>query len=60
MKSIWTALAILFALTSLHAQWLNYPTPGVPKLNHFIVLDTDLVEYHCLENEKDVPRLIGK
>jgi len=37
-----------------------YTRPFTVKLNHFIVLDTDLVEYHCLENELDVPRLIGK
>lgn len=30
------------------------------RLNHFIVLDTDLLDYVCLENEKDVPRLVGK
>jgi hypothetical protein len=30
------------------------------KLNHFIALDTDLLDYFCLENEKDVPRLVGK
>ena len=37
-----------------------YTMPFTVKLNHFIVLDTDLLEYYCLENEKDVPRLIGK
>lgn len=37
-----------------------YTRPFTVKLDHFIVLDTDLLEYYCLENEKDVPRLIGK
>jgi hypothetical protein len=30
------------------------------KPNHFIALDTDLLDYFCLENEKDVGRLVGK
>jgi hypothetical protein len=30
------------------------------KLNHNIVLDTELIDYLCVENEKDVPRLLGK
>jgi len=25
-----------------------------------IVLDTDLLEYYCLENERDIPHLVGK
>ena len=37
-----------------------YTMPFTVKLNHFIVLDTDLLDYYCLENEKDVPHLIGK
>jgi len=37
-----------------------YTMPFTVKLNHFIVLDTDLLAYYCLENEKDVPHLIGK
>lgn len=37
-----------------------YTKPFTVKLNHFIKLDTDLVDYICLENEKDIPRLIGK
>jgi len=37
-----------------------YTKPWAVKLNHFIVLDTELIDYICLENEKDVPRLIGK
>jgi hypothetical protein len=28
--------------------------------DHFIALDTDLLDYFCLENEKDVVRLVGK
>ena len=37
-----------------------YTAPWTIKVNSFIVLDTELVDYICLENEKDVPRLIGK
>ena len=37
-----------------------YTAPWTITLQHFIVLDTDLLDYICLENEKDVPRLIGK
>ena len=37
-----------------------YIKPWTVKLNHFIALDTDLLDYFCLENEKDVPRLVGK
>src|SRR5262245_49529130 len=29
-------------------------------VNQHIALDTDLLEYACLENEKDVPHLVGK
>jgi hypothetical protein len=37
-----------------------YMRPWTVKLNHLIALDTDLLDYVCLENEKDVPRLVGK
>ncbi len=37
-----------------------YTKPWTVKLNQFIMLDTDLLEYICTENEKDGPRLIGK
>lgn len=37
-----------------------YTKPWTVKLNHFIALDTDLLDYFCLENEKDVGRLVGK
>jgi hypothetical protein len=37
-----------------------YTRPWTVKLNHLIALDTDLLDYVCLENEKDVPRLVGK
>jgi hypothetical protein len=37
-----------------------YTRPWTVKLNHFIALDTDLLDYFCLENEKDVGRLVGK
>jgi len=37
-----------------------YTAPWTVKMNSFIVLDTELVDYICMENEKDVPRMIGK
>jgi hypothetical protein len=37
-----------------------YTQPWTVKLNHSIVLDTELVDYNCLENEKDVQHLVGK
>jgi hypothetical protein len=30
------------------------------KFNQFIVLNTELLEYFCQENEKDQPHLVGK
>jgi hypothetical protein len=37
-----------------------YTAPWTVKLNQFIALDTDLIDYICNENEKDVPHLVGK
>jgi len=37
-----------------------YTKPWTIKLNQFIVLNTDLLDYICLENEKDIPHLVGK
>ena len=37
-----------------------YTQPWTVKVNHRIMLDTDLIEFVCAENEKDVPHLIGK
>jgi hypothetical protein len=37
-----------------------YTAPWTVKLNSFIVLDTELMDYNCMENEKDIPRLVGK
>ena len=37
-----------------------YTRPWTVKLNQHLALDTELLEYVCLENEKDVPRLVGK
>jgi hypothetical protein len=36
-----------------------YTRPWTVHLNQHIALDTDLLEYACLENEKDVPHLSG-
>ena len=37
-----------------------YTAPWTVKLNQFIALDTELIDYICLQNEKDASRLIGK
>lgn len=37
-----------------------YTRPWTIKLKHNIVLDTDLIDYICTENEKDIPHMIGK
>jgi hypothetical protein len=37
-----------------------YTAPWTVKLTQILKLDTELLDYICLENEKDIPRLIGK
>jgi hypothetical protein len=37
-----------------------YTKPWTVKLNQTIVLDSDLLEYVCLEDEKDVAHMVGK
>jgi hypothetical protein len=37
-----------------------YTAPWTVKLNQFIALDTDLLDYVCVENEKDVKHLVGR
>jgi len=37
-----------------------YMAPWTIKLNHFIVLNTELLDFVCLENEKDIPHLVGR
>ena len=37
-----------------------YTKPWTVQLTHSIVLDTELLDYICLENEKDAPHLVGK
>ena len=37
-----------------------YTAPFTVKLNEFIVLDTELLDYVCLENERDDAHLTGK
>ena len=34
-----------------------YTAPWTTTIKHFIVLNTDLLDYICLENEKDTPHL---
>jgi hypothetical protein len=37
-----------------------YKNPWTVTLTHLLVPDTDLVDYICLENERDIPHLVGK
>jgi len=37
-----------------------YTKPWTIKLNQILQLDTNLIDYVCLENEKDLPHLVGK
>jgi hypothetical protein len=37
-----------------------YTALWTTKIVHSLVVDTDLVDYVCLENEKDIPDLVGK
>jgi hypothetical protein len=37
-----------------------YSAPWTVRLNQFLALDTDLIDYICNENEKDVRHLVGK
>jgi len=54
--------------TPVFAQWLNltindpkaYTKPWTVTLNQVIVLDTELLDYICLENEKSVAHLVGR
>jgi hypothetical protein len=36
-----------------------YTKPWTVKMNQILQLDTDLIDYICLENEKDLPHLVG-
>ena len=37
-----------------------YSAPWTVKLNQFLALDTDLLDYICNENEKDMPHMVVK
>jgi len=37
-----------------------YTAPWTVKLNQSIALNTDLLDTICLENEKDLPHMVGK
>ena len=37
-----------------------YTRPWTVKLNQLIVLNTELLDYHCLDNEKDAVHLLAK
>ena len=37
-----------------------YTAPWTVKLNQYLALNTDLIDYICNENEKDIPHLIGR
>jgi len=38
----------------------SYTKPWTVKMNQTIKLDTDLLDYICLENEKDVKHLVAQ
>jgi hypothetical protein len=38
----------------------TYTKPWTVKLHHTLKLDTDLLDYMCLENEKDIRHLVSK
>jgi hypothetical protein len=37
-----------------------YTRPWTVKLHQLLKADTDLLDYYCIENEKDGPHLVGK
>jgi len=37
-----------------------YTKPWTIKLTQMLAPDTDLLDYYCIENEKDRPHLVGK
>jgi hypothetical protein len=37
-----------------------YTKPWSIQVLQALALDTDLIEFVCLENEKDIPHLVGK
>ena len=37
-----------------------YTKPFTVKINQFIALNTELMDFFCMENEKDIPHAIGK
>ena len=37
-----------------------YTKPWTVKINQFIALNTELMDFFCMENEKDVPHAVGK
>ena len=37
-----------------------YTKPWSLQGHQALALDTDLIEFVCLENEKDIPHLVGK
>ncbi len=37
-----------------------YTAPWTVKLNHFIAVDTELLDYICLENEKSLSHMVGR
>jgi len=37
-----------------------YTKPWTVKVNEFIALNTELMDYICLENEKDAAHMLGK
>ena len=37
-----------------------YTAPWTATLRQHLVVDTELIDYHCVENERDVTHYLGK
>jgi hypothetical protein len=38
----------------------TYTAPWTVKITQSLVLDSELIDYYCLENEKDFAHMVGK
>jgi hypothetical protein len=67
-KPALVAFVVLATSPSAFAQWLDYPTAGIPRTadgKPNLAAPTprtpgELMDYYCLENEKDAIHLVGK
>ena len=37
-----------------------YTRPWTAKVKQFIRLNSELIDYFCMQNEKDIPHFVGK